>query len=81
MENFMNRSAEEVKLGLELHETETAIAIGKQAVGEILMTEPIDQDALSQQRLQVHEARLARNALRDQLEQAKTSGIPQYRWH
>lgn len=69
-------NTERRQLGLELHHTEMAIHLGRQAMGELLTAEPVNLAALEAQRAVVHDARLARNGLRTRLELAKQAEAP-----
>lgn len=77
-----NISEERRDIGLRLNATETAIYLGKQSIGAILAVEPIDEVALANERASIHQARLARNQLRAQLEQVKIAERPllNYTW-
>lgn len=67
-------------MGLELHEAETSIGVGRRAVIQLLACEPRDEEAIALQRVEVYEARLARNSLRQQLETAKQHETPLPNW-
>ena len=66
-------SPERRSLGLQLYEAETAIGVSRRAVSELVRIEPVNDIAIAWERQQIEEARLARNALRGQLEAVKTS--------
>lgn len=69
-------------IGLQLYEAETAIGISRRAVSELVRVEPVDQAAITRERQQIEEARLARNDLRGQLEAVKTreARLAPFRW-
>ncbi len=64
------------QIGLELHEAEHAIYLGKQAMSEELANEPVDVVALESHRAGIHGARIVRNVLRSQLEAVKLAENP-----
>lgn len=70
-----------MELGLRLHEAETNIHLGRQAIRNAQLEEPLNEVMIELHRRSVHEARLARNTLRGQLQQAKSSQpLPSYSW-
>ncbi|HUD06822.1 MAG TPA: hypothetical protein VMR34_02950 [Candidatus Saccharimonadales bacterium] len=75
-------TVERRRIGLELHDVESVIGIGKQAIREIVSTEPIDTPAVEIHRTQIHEARLRRNGLRSELNSVKAELNPlgEYQW-
>ena len=76
-----NESLDIGKLGHELHRAETEICLGRRAIVDLQVCEPVDQEALVAERKRVLEARLARNAIRPQLERTKVaSAFWQYKW-
>ena len=74
------RITEARSLGMQLHDAETAICIGRRAVVEIQMHEPVDAMALEVAKQGITSARQARNALRRQLETAKSIPMPKCKW-
>jgi len=68
--------------GLELNRVETAIGLGKRAVGELLGCEPIDWAAIAEKRAHIHELRLERNEQRHNLKAVKLryAPLPKYVW-
>lgn len=67
---------EQRRIGLELHQAETAIGVGRRAICELMLSEPVDDAVLATQRTQILESRLARNALRHQLAAVKRKQDP-----
>lgn len=82
MEDIPTGVDEQRRIGLELHQAEWAIGVGRRAMRELVLTEPIDTVALESRRAEVSEARLRRNSLRDELQVVKDKSIVfnDYRW-
>jgi len=59
------------QIGHELNWAETAIGVGRRAIAELKTLDPVDLEAINTERAQVVEARLARNALRYELDRVK----------
>lgn len=77
----VNKSQEEMKLGLRLHEAETNIHIGRAAIRNAQLEDPLDEATIELHRKSVHESRLTRNVLRVQLQHAKRDQpLPGYNW-
>lgn len=70
------------RLGLELHEAEQRIHIGRQAIAEAQANEPVDTVVIETHKAGIHDARLARNGLRRQLQAAKMASncLPRFDW-
>jgi Spy/CpxP family protein refolding chaperone len=67
---IVNITSDKREMGLALHDAETALGVGRRALRELVIADPIDQVAIEAQREAILEARLARNSLRIQLEEA-----------
>jgi Spy/CpxP family protein refolding chaperone len=65
-------SSERLELGQELHKAEVEIGVGRRAVRALRAAELVDEAAVVAQRARIEHARLTRNALRPQLDQAKS---------
>ena len=70
-EEALRLESERMQMGLDLLSAETAIGVGRRAIAELRTHDPLDQEAIDTERAQVVEARLARNALRYELDRVK----------
>lgn len=73
---------QELTLGARLHIAETAIHAGREAIAKLLTVVPIDEAAIANERVVMHQARLERNQLRRELEATKDKSYtaPGYSW-
>ncbi len=67
------RSIEQREIGQRLHSAETAIHLGRRSINELLSVIPIDEAAIEAERTGMHQARMDRNKLREDLRQAKAA--------
>jgi hypothetical protein len=54
-------------IGIQLHQAELAIGIGRRTIKELVASEPVDYVAVAIEKANVQQARLARNVLKTQL--------------
>ncbi len=62
-----DNNTERRKIGLEIHDAETAICLGRQVVGTLLACEPVDEAAILAQKAEIHRSRASINKLRRRL--------------
>ncbi|MCA9328822.1 hypothetical protein KC959_03550 [Candidatus Saccharibacteria bacterium] len=58
-------------IGQRLHTAETTIGVGRRALHDLLRQVPVDEQLVESTRQAITDARLQRNALRHELEQAR----------
>lgn len=82
MRSNPEQKAEVRRIGVELNQVDRAIYTSKVAIKDLLAIEPVDEQAVLDERLQMYDARRQRNELRGELNRAKLRqwSFPLHQW-